>query len=126
MSTMPPFTQPSLVGETAGPARPDDPETSHEAAALPGRQILRLRVLRALLVYGDQTDEELAKVLGEEKRKASVGKRRQELCDAELAQVAKDAEGRIITRPTDLGGNARRWRLTMQGRVEAMALESEG
>lgn len=97
----------SFWSDTAGPVRPTDPETSVAAAAIPGRNTQRWRVLEALAA-GPSHDEGLAHALHMEKGSAS--KRRGELVEAGWAEWTGDH-----TR-TSTGASSRVWRLTDAGR----------
>lgn len=100
-----------LLPDTAvSPARHNDPETAHEAAALPHRRGQRWRVLCTLL-DGPLHDEGIAHKLSMDKGSAS--KRRGELVEAGLVEWAD-----TYTRTT-AGSRARVWRLTEAGKREA-------
>jgi hypothetical protein len=109
-----PFTQPSLFDDHAGPSRGAD--TSHTAGAAPGKVGLRLRVLRAIILHGPVTDDGVAVVLDEEKRRDSVSKRRSELHGLGLVVEARLGDGRLHRRKTSRGSSAQCWVSTMKGR----------
>lgn len=109
------WTQDSLFADTAGPVRPTDPDTSAEAAAKPGRSELRIRVLRALVTYGEMCDEKITDLLGERARQGSVQKRRCELVTSGLAEKATDREGKTMYDRTRLGSRTIKWRATRAG-----------
>jgi hypothetical protein len=83
------------------PARTTDPDTSQSAAALP-RVTLREQVRCALTVHpSGLTDWEITAYLGlPDRRKASVGKRRQELgaIDTGLRRRSIDGQPCIVWR----------------------------
>ena len=83
------------------PARLDDPDTSHAAAALP-RTTLRHRVEDALRAHpAGLTDWELTQVLElPDRRKPSVAKRRQEVAavDTGLRRRSPDGNDCIVWR----------------------------
>jgi hypothetical protein len=108
-------SQLGLLDWEAPAARRFDPETSHLAAsrAKLGASIGRLTVLRHLS-NGPLTDYELAVASGMQQN--SIGKRRSELCDYGLAEVACDSEGDTIKRPSPTGCLMRVWRITEAGR----------
>lgn len=74
----------SLLGDTAGPVRPTDPETSLEAAALLGRMTQRALVLDVLRRHGPLHDEAIAETAG--LLLGSSTKRRGELVAAGLVE----------------------------------------
>lgn len=112
-----PFTQPSLYDDFAGPS--SGPATSHEAGKAPGKAALRIRVLRALALYGPQSDDDLAVKLGEVERRDSVGKRRQELVAEGLACPAM-RDGKQLRHRTTRGSSAFCWDATAEGRRRAV------
>jgi hypothetical protein len=91
--------------------RPSDPETSHEAAAMPGRGSQRRRVLIALRVAGTAHDERLSLATG--LLLGSASKRRGEL----VAEGLVEWTGTHTK--TSRGARTRVWRLTTAGRQEA-------
>lgn len=110
--------QMSLLADTAGPVRPTDPDTSAEAAALPGRGTQRWRVLVALWENGPANDERLARLLNIDK--GSAAKRRGELAQAGLVEADTTPRGAVVYTKTEHGARAIVWRLTAQGRSEAL------
>lgn len=102
----------SVVAQMKGPmARNSDPITSHEAAedAKKNAHTLRARCLAAIKATGTRglTDFELADIVGAQQ--TSAGKRRGELVDAGLVEVARDADGAKVKRPAPSGSNALVW-----------------
>ncbi len=100
-----------VAADRRGKARRSDPETSSQAAALPGKGTLRWACLVALGRAGEHglTDFELAARVG--RQQTSAGKRRGELVEARLVEQTDEK------RRAPSGANALVWRITEHGRA---------
>jgi hypothetical protein len=111
LSACPPRREPPLVRNT-------DVETSHEAAAKPGKPLLRLICIGLYYDHPDGlVDDDLANLAGYSNGHESYRRRGSDLRDLGWTEWLYDADGAPVRRKTHLNSSARVSVITPLGRA---------